>query len=39
MGKVYAIMIHDHKLKISDVPMFFRNATRKAYFDMYGEDL
>lgn len=39
MAKLYAIAIHDGKMTIDEVPVLWRNATRKAYLAKYGEEL
>lgn len=39
MAKLYAIAIHDGKMTIDEVPIMWRNATRKAYLTKYGEEL
>lgn len=36
MAKIYARQIHDGKRTISEVPASYRNATRAAYFELYG---
>lgn len=39
MAKLYAIAIHDSKMAIDEVPVLWRNATRKVYLAKYGEEL
>ena len=39
MAKLYAIAIYDGKMTINEVHTMWREATRKAYFSKYGEEL
>lgn len=39
MAKLYAIVIHDGKMTIDEVPALWRSATRKAYLAKYGEEI
>lgn len=37
MAKIYARKIHDGGMTIVDVPIRWREATREAYIEIYGE--
>ena len=39
MAKIYARQIHEGKRTIEEVPERYRQATREAYFEIYGEEL
>ena len=37
MAKIYARLIHAGTRTLSEVPMKYREATKAAYFEIYGE--
>lgn len=39
MGYVYARLIHSGIRHFKDVPTIFKNATRKAYAELFGEEV
>lgn len=39
MAKIYARTIHDGRKTINDVPERYREATREAYRELFGEDI
>ena len=39
MGYVYARLIHSGLRKFKNVPAIFKEVTRKAYFDLFGEEV
>lgn len=39
MAKVYARLIYKGLKTIDDVPFKYREATREAYYELYGEEL
>lgn len=39
MGKVYARLIYKGKMTIDDVPAKYQDATREAYYELYGKEL
>lgn len=39
MGYIYARIIHRGAKKLSDVPERYRDVTRVAYMDLFGEEL
>ena len=38
MAKIYAKAIHAGAKKLSDVPTRWKEATKTAYFELYGEE-
>lgn len=39
MGYIFARLIHKGIKKIEDVPAKYLEATKAAYFDLYGENI
>lgn len=39
MGKIYARKIKDGAITLADVPSRWVEDTRKAYFELYGEEI
>lgn len=39
MGYIYARIIHRGDKTISEVPERYKEATKKAYFSLFGEEL